>query len=258
MNATTQTRCGGFTLALAAVCWAFGPAGGAPLQAQVYDVVNDFSLASNPNDPWSYGTLSSFTGGTFTLFTVPLVDHDYQGQTAWYNGQPIPNAAAADKNTSGSTVSFATIVQPPDLLRLDGENLIANVRWVSPADDIYDLEGLFQHVDTQAVPVSTHIILNGATELFAADGLMAFGDQRPFSFSELVLSAGDVLDFAEGAPQFNNDSTGLALTITGSRGGAGIAANPEPSSLLLLGLGGLGLLGYTWTGRKGAAKGPWA
>jgi hypothetical protein len=45
---------------------------------------------------------------------------------------------------------------------------------------------------------------------------MAFGDQRPFSFPQLALSAGDVLDFAEGAPQFNNDSTGLALTITGS------------------------------------------
>jgi hypothetical protein len=207
MSVTPQTRFGGFCLALAAVCLTLGPAGGAPLGAQVYDVVNDFSLDSNPNEPWSYGTLSSLTGGVFTLFTVTISDRDHPGQAAWYNGQSVPNAAAEDKNTSGATQSFLTIVQPPDLLRLDGENLIADVRWVAPADDVYDVEGLFQHIDTQAVPVSTHIILNGTTELFAVDGLMAFGDQRPFSFPQLALSAGDVLDFAEGAPQFNNDST---------------------------------------------------
>ena len=219
MNATTHTHFGGFSLVLAAVCWALGPASGTPLRAQVYDAVNDFSLNSNPNDPWSYGTLSSFTGGTFTLLTVTREDLDYPGQTAWSNGQSFPNLAVADKNTSGVEQRFSSVVMPPDLLRLDGQSLIASVRWVAPADDVYDLRALFQHIDTQTVPVSTHIILNGTTELFAVDGLTAFGDRRLLHLPGFALSAGDVLDFAEGAPQPNSDSTGLAVTITGSGGG---------------------------------------
>jgi len=49
--------------------------------AQIYDAVNDFSLASNPNGVWSYGTLSSFTGGggTFTLFNQTGTNIDFQG-----------------------------------------------------------------------------------------------------------------------------------------------------------------------------------
>ena len=192
-----------------------------------YNAFNDFSLDQNPNGPWSYGTLSSFTGGSFEPFAFTLADGDYPGQAAWHNGQSPPNRAALDKNTSGVEQQFLTVVVPPDMLRLDGESLIADVQFIAPADGVYDVEGLFKHIDTQTVPVSTHIILNGTTELFAADGPMAFGDQRPFSFPALALSAGDVLDFAEGAPQFNNDSTGFDVTLTTpDDGGPGVASGP--------------------------------
>ena len=42
----------------------------AAAQAQTYDPVADFSVKSNPNGVWSYGTLSAVTGGTFSSFSI--------------------------------------------------------------------------------------------------------------------------------------------------------------------------------------------
>ena len=37
-----------------------------PVNASVYEIAGDFSIASNPNGAWTYGSLS---GSTFTPFT---------------------------------------------------------------------------------------------------------------------------------------------------------------------------------------------
>jgi hypothetical protein len=193
----------------------------------IYDAVGDFSLTANPNGVWSYGVLSSLTGGTFLADTTTLTNSNYTGQMAWYNGLGQPNASAVDKNTSGSTASYLSIVQPTNLLRLDGEDLTSDVRFTAPGAGIYDVSGLFQRIDNGNVPVSVRVNLNGVA-LFSADNFSTFNDQRVFNLSGLSLAAGDVLDFVEGAPQFNNDSTGLSATITFHP-----SAVPEPSSLAL-------------------------
>jgi hypothetical protein len=198
--------------------------------AATYDALNDFSLSSNPNGAWSYGTLSSFTGGTFAPFTVASSDVNYSGQQLWWNGGSFPNAAAVDKNTSGSTVSFFTIVQPTDMLRLDGENFIADVRWTAPASSFYDVAGLFQRIDNAPQPVNVRIVQDSTTVLFAVDAFTGFNNQQPFNLANLFLPAGTTLDFAEGAGQPSFDSTGLKLTIT---------TVPEPSTLVLASLAGL-------------------
>ena len=51
-----------------------------------------------------------------------------------------------------------------------------------------------------------------------------FNATQPFNFAALALPAGTTLDFVESAPQFNNDSTGLAATIS---------TVPEPASITL-------------------------
>jgi len=81
--------------------------------AQIYDAVNDFSVANNPNGVWSYGTLSSFTGGAFTLFNQKGTNLDYQGESYWSNGYGYPDFATVQKNGSAGTADFYTIVQPP-------------------------------------------------------------------------------------------------------------------------------------------------
>src|SRR5260221_93351 len=81
---------------------AFALAVSGAAHAQTYDAVIDFSLAGNPNGVWRYGILSTFTGGTFTLFNRPISNLDYTGELRWDNSGSIPNAAAADVNRSGS------------------------------------------------------------------------------------------------------------------------------------------------------------
>jgi hypothetical protein len=185
-----------------------------------YNAVNDFSLASNPNVPWSYGSLSNFTGGTFTLNTMAKRDQLFPGEIGWWNGQFPPNGVQLAKNTTGSTVHYETIVQPPDLLEVDGESKIADVRWVAPATGVYDITGRFQRIDNCGCePVEVAIVKNGATMLFDAHGFTVFNAQLPFlpSLPRIALSAGDVLDFAEGPDHGGSssfDSTGLAVNIS--------------------------------------------
>src|SRR5437879_2823074 len=64
MNAVSRKSAGAVSLliltgVLAVTCL--------PMAAQTFDLVRDFSLASNPAGAWSYGYESSL-GGSFTLF----------------------------------------------------------------------------------------------------------------------------------------------------------------------------------------------
>ena len=205
-------------------------AAGTPVQGATYSARGDFSLASNPNGVWSYGTLSTFTGGALTLFNTTATDAEFTGQRTWDNNGSFPNRAADTANFSGTQVTDGTVVVPPNQLILDSQGLIAAVRWTAPAAGTYNVTGLFQRDDTSAAPVSVRIVENGTTTLFMADNFTTNGSQQLFALSSLVLPAGTTLDFAEGAGQANNDSTGLQATIS---------TVPEPSSIAL------GLIGAT-------------
>ena len=199
-------------------------AAGTPAQGATYSARNDFSIGGNPNGVWSYGILSSFTGGTFTLFSTAESDRDFTGERAWDNNGAFPNRAAVYDNTSGAQVANGSVVVPPGQLILDGESTTADVRWTAPAAGTYNVTGLFQRDDTSAAPVSVRIIENGTTTLFSADNFTNNGSQQLFALSNLTLPAGTTLDFAEGAAQANNDSTGLQATIS---------TVPEPGSFAL-------------------------
>ncbi len=200
-----------------ACCVLFRLVGGVPVQAATYSAVDDFSLNGNPSGAWSYGSLSAFSGGSFTLFTTKETNANFTGQQTWYNGQtsyPAINAVSRDASgsnqTNGGSVSYY-----PNLLELDGESFISDVRWTAPAAGVYNVSGLFQRTDdTGNGPVSVRVVQNGTTTLLSANNFVTFGDQKTFDVFNLSLAAGATLDFAEGASQGNNDSTGLAVFIT--------------------------------------------
>ena len=200
------------------LCGVLGLALCSAAPAASYDAVTDFSLASNPNGVWSYGSLSAYTGGTFSLYASTMADANFPGSQVWYNGQSQPNTAAVLRDNSDSTATNGgSVFYYPGLLELDGENLITAVRWTAPAAGTYNVAGLFQRTDNSGNgPVSVRVVENSTTVLFSADSFVTFGSQQTFNLTNLSLPAGTTLNFAQGAAQFNNDSTGLAVTISTS------------------------------------------
>jgi hypothetical protein len=189
-------------------------------QGQTYDPVKDFSLKSNPNGVWSYGILSAVTGGTFTPFSIGKANPQFPLQLSWGTGADIPYGASDSVNTSGHSVKLSvTVVPPTDMVNLDGQDLISDLRFTAPATGVYSLVGIFQRTDIYANPVSVYIVENGTQTLFSADHLTGYGNQAPFEHLDPVhLTAGSTLDFVELGYQYNNDSTGLAARIVMLRG----------------------------------------
>ena len=197
----------------------------APMHAATYSAVNDFSLNGNPNGVWSYGSLSAVTGGTFSLYTDTGTNQNFTGSQNWYNGQGFPNTASVLRNTTTTMqTNGGSVVYFPNELEIDGESLTTDVRWTSPATGLYNVSGLFERTDTtSSAAVTVSIIENGTTTLFSAPNFQTYLSQQTFNFGALSLPAGTTLDFVESAAQANNDSTGLAATIS---------TVPEPSSLV--------------------------
>jgi PEP-CTERM motif len=215
------------------------------LAGQTYDAVQDFSLSSNPNGTWSYGTLSAATGGSFNVFTLTASNDIYQGRELWGNGESFPDSAVVERNNSGATVQYDTITLPTNLLRLDGQSFIDDVRWTAPTAGVYNVAGYFQRIDSNGgVYVNVGVDLNG-TSLFSYDSFYGgSATQQSFNLSALSLKAGDVIDFYEAPAQASYDSTGLSAQIVD------VSAVPEPSSLMLCGIAGATLALTTWRARR--------
>jgi hypothetical protein len=180
-----------------------------------WDAVRDFSIAANPNGDWSYG-YSNTLGGPFT----PFSHHDanvIQGIERW--GVPPAIDPAVNRNTTNAAITgpTGTNIFPPDMLLLHpgpaGEYSI--VRWTAPAAGTYSITGAFRGLDRGNTTTDDHIRLNSSTSLFSTT-INSFDEVKPFSINR-TLNAGDTLDFAVGFGDngaYNNDSTGLAVTIT--------------------------------------------
>ncbi len=232
------------TLALVALL-VLGSALPGSSHASTYNAVNDFSVSSNPNGVWSYGTLSSFTAGQFSVFTLALPTGVYPGNAtfpagsteAWDNGGTAPNQDGIYHNKTSSTLTApnSTVFIPPDVLDLAGQSQVTTLRWTAPATGLYNIAGFFERIDTNGNPVSVRVVENGAITLFSADNFATSGSELAFSNTGLLLPGGTTLDFAEGASQPANLSTGIAVTIS---------TVPEPSTwaAMLAGASGLALM----------------
>jgi len=213
----------------------------ASAQAAVYDALGDFSIASNPNGPWSYG--EGIAGSTFS----PFVNAVANGTSSfWQSSTPAMGTPIVLKNTSGNAFFAPSVVFPTNVLIIHpGPVNDVIVRFTAPSAGIYNYSGLFEILDYQLPAGVRGLIFHNGTSLFnsaligaaANNSTLTPGASIAFSGS-VTLALGDNLSFAvNNGGNYTYDSTGFSASIS-----SGV---PELSTwaMMLIGFAGLGAAG---------------
>ncbi len=206
--------------------------------ADVFDVAADFSATSNPNGPWCYGWSSTMASELHIYTQLEDCPDPYAGYIACYD--PLNffiGTPSVHYNSNSYAIDFGyALVLPGQLIMHPGAgDEYSRARWTAPFAGIADVAASFTGCDYSG-PTSTdvHVLLNGAPLFDGAVNGFGPGSASPYA-ATIPVAAGDTLDFAVGfgTGGFNCDSTGVAAMID---------LTPEPATLALLALGGLGAL----------------
>lgn len=205
----------------------------------VFNLSDDFSTISNPNGPWQYGWVSTI-GGSLTVFDEVL--YPPYGGDRW-NDSTISNTYWIPQVwKNNSTDTLFNWVEPGDVSLHPGPSgELATVRFTAPVDGTYSLSGYFNSYNRAYM--SKYIYKSGATTgLLLSENSSWYND---FSILGLAMQAGNFLDFVVGPTVWNSIAGGdtiLSLNITGSFDIPNPpVATPEPGTVMLLGIGFLGL-----------------
>jgi len=211
----------------------------------VYNGSADYSITSNPNGVWSYGTSTTATSpfAPFTLYGV--------ADTTAYNNanldrwSVVPGSGPDDTaypflmvNTGAVSVTVLDVTLTPGEMVLHPGALgeVSILRWTAPGTGVIGIDATFTGVSTSTTTTDVHVLRN-LTALF--DGLINIGgndDTEHYGTTSLAVNAGDTISFVvgRGNGNFTFDTTSLAATIDYT---ANTAAVPEPGTAILVGFG---------------------
>jgi hypothetical protein len=204
--------------------------------AQSWNLATDFSITTNPNGQWSYGSLT-MPGGSFTHFTrtaqIPyqvskgaVAEWVGSGYDSGFELFPYISKFYGDPGTT-VTVDNGTTVENPGTPLIKRAALgvgthpappglgYATVRWIAPATKTYLIMVSFSSADVNVgATTDVHVLRNGVSlfsELVNGVGSV----QNYFSgLAGLTLNAGDVIDLAVGPNgDYSSDSTGIDAMI---------------------------------------------
>lgn len=136
------------------------------------------------------------------------------------NDSTPPSSINVCKNQGPGTASYQTIVQPPDLLRMDPEDGTVAARFTVPANGLYFISGRYEMIDTVGYEVNVSIVYHakaGDTNLLPATPLSGYGNSVPFKV-KVWLQARTTIDFiVNTGGNYAYESTGLKADIEGIR-----------------------------------------
>jgi PEP-CTERM motif len=209
-------------------------------RAQVtYDVAQDFSLASNPNGPWTYGYSTTLNGA----LVVNANNFTANGIEFW-NTNISSLDPASFYNPTRSVITIPGLqLQPGQFGFHPGpNNEYEKARLTLSSSGVYSIDGTFAGAATNGTSTDVHILLNGVSIFDGAVNGFGAGTGPGFALTR-SLSAGDTLDFAVGYgsnKNFFSDTTALDARVTSV-----VTAVPEPNTLFMLGMGALLLVPWT-------------
>lgn len=188
-------------------------------RTRTYDVAKEFSLSSNPNGVWTYGSAAGL-GKAPTNFskhaTAPL-ESGAQAVSYWNTGASSWDAyhgAFANLTAAAVTVSAGLVLDPGMLVLHPANNgAYAVARFTAPEEGSYQVDAMFKAIDAQAKKTDAAVLVN----------LVAICRQDPMTKmsmscnkSDIMLKRGDTVDFVvgNGGDGFGDDAVQLVGTVT--------------------------------------------
>ena len=222
----------------------------------IYDVVNDYSSTINTEtSSWSYrsGLTANGRDGNYSLLPVPpgsgadatLIYSPLNAPMPVWNPNPTSTFPLVGKNETGVPQSApATFTwQPDDVIVHPSTGVYVVTSWLSPNDAIIDVSFRFTKAQDPdgGDGILWYVEVNDQITTLASGSLGGGVGETSglLSANNINISAGDRVNFiVESFGTLFRDTTKLEATIDAT-------FIPEPCSILLLLLGGIGICCYS-------------